>query len=972
MPYPLLAITDGVTCINLISKNAGLHMTDWLPQPPTAKGGGVWQDGQLSDGRRLAVKKWNNVTDSFALAANNTGQNSLIYIMQDLRRLLEKATAYWTNEWQSSPVWIEAVASCETNPRYAIIHDYQLAGESSPYAKPFAGGIRAAFGELTLALEHGPWLSQPPGTGECVETTSLQADWPIAPWAINSALPVGICYAMVQLTTGRLLAPDTNGAGSVVWRTDDGGATPWTASAAFAVAVKAVAQGRIYVYAATLNAGGGGIYRSADYGATWALVNAVHFGDRFSLKYRPLDGYMYLLDSDTRVMHRSIDLGANWVDISGGIANSVGFVIQPNGDIFMASLDGYFYKSVNGTTWVAIGRLPTFITYTAAFCALFNPGDGYMYFTGFSSVTGFTTWRSTDGTSWMDISDPDFATMTGEIIYSSSGVLYCAKISGLIYHAQAGGLSWANETTVTTPAYSMVERTTTRKIYVGATGDIWAAGTTVTVGQTATCESEVFSVNKNNPAQLTGVWRYTVAGAVWDLVYALGVFPFFILPAVPAVNDICYFGILTSCANSGPFNNLVFNVGVRLFATSWTIAWEYWNGAAWAALPNVKDGTNGFANTGVNSVHWEPPADWAVTPGPFPEWRIRARVSAIAGSVSGPQQATRDIYTVNTSSLTIAASQVPGDMPALLHAWLTNRSDGGTLAAWANRYILGLRSTSRGSTFAPFLNFSSTQQPLGLTIAGTAATVSAANIQTATGRQYTHTNPGGAALSVWADQFTFTFSGTLAAAYYGRFRAFLRAQQAAGAAGDVRVRLKVQYGLGGQAWTGDYVTFPGTGNWQLLDLGSMLFPPSSAMKSTDAGNSMVITLQVWSSVARVVNLYDLALIPTDEWSADLVDTTNLGTVSGVGAGDLLELDSVSFPKQEKRAVVRGAGAVDGMVNGLYSPITAGPASLQANTDQKLYVLCARYAAAVWYSEPWIAHSAKLEAAFRYLLMRGSR
>jgi hypothetical protein len=959
--YAVLRITDGISNpVNLINTGYGFHLQEWPIGVSTPKGGGVWHDGQLANGRRLALRRATNITDTYTLTVNGVSQDDVITQLQNLRRLLEKAQDYWTTEWQTAPVWIEAVGAFETNLRYALILDYRLSGEDNPYAPPFVGSPVTAVESVSLTLEHGFWLSQPPGVGECVEAAGQQVDWPTGPWTINSALPAGQVYSLIQLASGRLLA--SSATDKKVWRTDDGGATPWTGSAALANPLVKMVEGGIYVYGFAVD----GVYRSGDSGATWANVNAAVAAttDYRALGYRAKDGSIYVRDNTApKQIMRSTNLGVNFANAGGTISGVLDFVILADSSIYLITNKYDVYKSVDGTTWTWLSAIPKATTTGIAY--IFYGGDGYFYVNVFGSP-GFTFWRSRDALGWEAITDADLAQFSSDFLLASDGYLYMSKVSGGIYRSLPGGLGWSQASTGF-GAYELVERLSTRRIYGAGGAAVLISGALVTVGPPATCADEVFAVNKAHSAQLTNVFVYDASGPTFTAQYPAAAFPFNLLPAATAAGDIAYFGIDSAAPDQGPFNNLVLNLSGPLAATSRTVVWEYWNGA-WVAL-TVQDGTASFVNIGALSVSWAPPADWAVTAiNGITAWWVRARLSAVAGATSTPQQATRDVYTANRAGLTVRAADVLGDVPALLRAFLRNRSDGG-ISGWANRVVLGLRSDARGTVFSPFLNCSDVQLPSGLAIAGTAATVAAASVPAPTGRKYVHTGTG---TSTWADQLTFTLSGTLAVAYYGRFRAFLRAQQAAGASGDVRVRLTVKYGSGGNVFTGGYAVFLNTSDWQLLDLGSFIFPTASALNVTEAGNSMAITLQVWSSAARTVNLYDLALLPSDEWIADVVDPALLAAPSGVSAGYTLDVDSVSFPKQERRALVRLNGADNGLVKALYSPMAVGPAVLQADASQHLYALAARYSAGVWYSEPWLLHSARLQAVFRYLSMRGSR
>ena len=105
-----------------------------------------------------------------------------------------------------------------------------------------------------------------------------------------------------------------------------------------------------------------------------------------------------------------------------------------------------------------------------------------------------------------------------------------------------------------------------------------------------------------------------------------------LLPAVPAINDAYYFG------DDITFPKLRLNPGTN-GAGVWAIAWEYWNGAVWAALPNVNDETNGFrGGTGTKYVSWTLPGDWALTTvkGMNLYW-VRARVSSYTSVAAQPR-----------------------------------------------------------------------------------------------------------------------------------------------------------------------------------------------------------------------------------------------------------------------------------------------------------------------------------------------
>jgi len=82
-----------------------------------------------------------------------------------------------------------------------------------------------------------------------------------------------------------------------------------------------------------------------------------------------------------------------------------------------------------------------------------------------------------------------------------------------------------------------------------------------------------------------------------------------LLPAVPVAEDAYYFGPL------GKFDAIYLNITTAAADLVHTYAWEYWNGAAYVAIPlgDLTDETLGFAveTTGWKKVSWESAAHLA-------------------------------------------------------------------------------------------------------------------------------------------------------------------------------------------------------------------------------------------------------------------------------------------------------------------------------------------------------------------------
>lgn len=175
-----LYLTDGTALINLLSRQNGFALQEWQPLAPAAKGGGVWQDSPLAAGRRLVARHFENVLEDFTLAGRGGLPDLLIQISQDVRRLLEKAVAFWITDWQSTPVYLIARGAGETNTRYALLFDYRAPGDGNPFHSPFTGPDAAIYQEWHLILERSNWQDKPPGQSTCVEISGTGVFAPLA------------------------------------------------------------------------------------------------------------------------------------------------------------------------------------------------------------------------------------------------------------------------------------------------------------------------------------------------------------------------------------------------------------------------------------------------------------------------------------------------------------------------------------------------------------------------------------------------------------------------------------------------------------------------------------------------------------------------------------------------------------------------------------------------------------------------
>jgi len=824
----------------------------------------------------------------------------------------------------------------------------------------------------------------------CVQSSGTQEDWRYEElFAIHDANPVGQVHDIIETDSGILVACESS---SNVWRSLDGTA-PWAACAVppapnvnCQVMLEVVADGAIYLLGTDTGTTLVECWRSVDDGNNWALRNnditgagSATFADQNGLAY--FNSYLYaaVRGPNTGGVYRSNDGGTTWTRVfSTPLGGCVALFVWD--DVLYTSSGvgsdvGSIWRSTDGTTWAKV-----FVTDDRSYITVFQEIDDKLFASELvGTLDGPRLYSTSDGLNWGRVTSNDtlFGVVYGNDIQQIASGNYLMSGSGGNVYESITGIDWkAIDTIGAPPAEGMVGNYSGNGLaYLGGNGNIYILSNSTDVGRDATCLDEVFVANKKNIAQVTNVFVYNASTATYTSQFPAAALPYLLLPAPFVAGDIAYFGIAQNASDSGPFCSLIFDIYQELNGATITIVWEYsQGGAAWATL-NVQDGTmaiDPFDKLGVNAIVWVPPDDWAVDAigpgaGVTGLW-VRARITAVGTWLQSPMQGNRDIYTVTWPDVDIDDAQVGGDVPALLRVEAHNRSDENAytvvdeLDLMTNRLIVGLRSTFRGDQFTSFINLAEdgvvantySQNPIGVSVVDGTGTTTAADQRAPCGIACVHTTPPTGSLYVYADAATVYFGPSIAQDFYGTFHAFLRAQLEETATspniseGAVHVRLKYQTGTGGVSEVSKYTTFTGFDangehykDYALLDFGRITLPVSGAFDSDELPDEFSITVQISSEALAygLVTLYDIILIPADEWSGDFVDDA-LEDDSGVSNGFELDMDSVTFPRQALRSIVRTADA-SGFIKSVYERVGIGPAVLQANADQRLYFMSAR-------------------------------
>lgn len=137
------------------------RITNWEQRPADLKGGGVWRESAISNGRTIVDGYWENAIEDITFhVRGSTSQDVVGTKIQDLFRLLNKARTFSSTEWQTDPVYMVTKASTETNFRFALIKKGVLPTIPDPFFIDFA---QLVLRDVPMQVEHEIYTALPPG-----------------------------------------------------------------------------------------------------------------------------------------------------------------------------------------------------------------------------------------------------------------------------------------------------------------------------------------------------------------------------------------------------------------------------------------------------------------------------------------------------------------------------------------------------------------------------------------------------------------------------------------------------------------------------------------------------------------------------------------------------------------------------------------------------------------------------------------
>jgi hypothetical protein len=472
-----------------------------------------------------------------------------------------------------------------------------------------------------------------------------------------------------------------------------------------------------------------------------------------------------------------------------------------------------------------------------------------------------------------------------------------------------------------------------------------------------TTAAEVFFRNGHAQANITHIFIDDGGSFSSNQISQTADFP--LLPDDPVEDDAVYFGCQTSLDDSGPFSNLVFDIGTGAFQL--LVAWEFWNGSAWtafdAAMPilDVFDGTSSFTLTGVNSVVWMDTETWAANAinGVTAYW-VRARVTTIGVNPTPPIQQNRLPYSVVWPYVEVQSDQLVGDVPAVLRLKIFNKSCvdvNREPQLYADHIIIGARSVERGANFTPYLNIANTQNISGI------AAAAGVNGSFVAEKDYSMTGivgrwlPTGEVTTPEA-AFRITLDSTIANEYAGRYHAYLRVHLTVGATpADVSagIRISAFAAASNLYFDTEFQPCRITGfDPIILDLGRVSLPPGG-IKPGETISQIYFDIRAKCAIATgcTLDFYELILMPIDEWLGSYEEAAIITDTNILHAENYLDIDGITYPRDPFYAPVRTVA--NGNLEVTYRPTSITPPQIAPGIRTRLFFLAER-------SESWLVNT----------------
>ena len=370
--------------------------------------------------------------------------------------------------------------------------------------------------------------------------------------------------------------------------------------------------------------------------------------------------------------------------------------------------------------------------------------------------------------------------------------------------------------------------------------------------------TEQFIANHRDTHALTHIYNFDASLSAFssNLVASTNFDYYVVSGSAPASGDIVYFGSTT-----GPFRQGVVYISTASSPATSSVAWEIWTGAAWVGgIVKVPVNPIFGAAVGAMPIYIDTPTGWAATTinGVSAYW-IRVRLTANPSWSTNPRQGAQVVYNPRENYVSVASTILKGDVEALGLIKYKKYVQVSNDVRWM---AIGMKG--RGLTnFVSMLNWGG-NNPAEWTVATGTDTSTAADIESPSGTRATCTFATNQTL---VERIRIT-NGTAASSadFEGTYHAYLRCKQVTGSAGDVKVRLGVAVtnGIGFSTPTVPLTVV--NAGIELVSLGKIKILAPRIILGTESSNGFYFQIDAQAASATPdLYLYDLILIPVDEW-----------------------------------------------------------------------------------------------------------
>lgn len=166
----LVAQVNGGTIIFDLLGGDGVYLEKWEPKRPLLKGGGIFHDSPMTDGRRFIFGRKGNTVEDLVLTYVNDTPEGAVFDDRKLISILELAFSQGEHTWGDVLVyWKIKTKGTNAIEQYAKIEFDELKNGQNPFINPFVQPQGSSvWAGINMQLEHGFWGPDIPSEGTAV------------------------------------------------------------------------------------------------------------------------------------------------------------------------------------------------------------------------------------------------------------------------------------------------------------------------------------------------------------------------------------------------------------------------------------------------------------------------------------------------------------------------------------------------------------------------------------------------------------------------------------------------------------------------------------------------------------------------------------------------------------------------------------------------------------------------------------